>query len=136
MQIIPYLTFAGDCAEAFRFYEEALEGEIQALLPFEGNPGCEEMPAEWRDKVLHACLKVGDFLLMGSDPPPQMRRQPAGISVNLNVETPAEAERVFQALSEGATVHMPLGETFWAQRFGMLTDRYGTPWMVNCSKPG
>ena len=93
------------------------------------------MPSEWRKKILHARLTVGDQALMGSDAPPERYDKPQGFSVSLNVDKPAEAERIFRALSENGKVQMPLEQTFWAVRFGMCVDRFGTPWMVNCEQP-
>jgi PhnB protein len=93
------------------------------------------VPAEWRKKIIHARLVGNGMLLMGSDAPPDRYEPMKGFSVTLNVKEPAEAERVFNALAENGSVRMPLGETFWAKKFGMLTDRFGTPWMINCEKP-
>ena len=87
-----------------------------------------------RDKIMHVHMTVGDQVLMGSDAPPGHFEKPQGFSVSLGIDDPAEAERVFNALAEGAQVTMPLQKTFWADRFGMLVDRYGTPWMVNCQQ--
>ena len=84
---------------------------------------------------LHARLVFGDNVLMASDAPPGRFAKMQGFSVTLVVKEPAEAECLFNALAEGATITMPLGETFWAAKFGMLTDRFGTPWMINCEKP-
>ena len=80
-------------------------------------------------------LQLGDKLLMGSDAPPGRQAPRSGFMVNIGVDTPAEADRIFGALSDGGKINMPIQETFWAHRFGMLVDRYGTPWMVNCEKP-
>ncbi len=77
---------------------------------------------------------MGNLVLMGSDAPPERYEKPQGFFVSLGIEKPEDAERIFAALSEKATVLMPIGETFWAQRFGMLVDRFGTPWMINCEK--
>src|SRR3546814_18789931 len=85
------------------------------------------------DKIMHACMEVDGVLLMGGDAPQGMYQKPAGTNVTLNIEEPAEAERIYAALSKGGSITMPLGETFWAKRFGMFTDRYGTPWMINCA---
>ena len=94
----------------------------------------DQVPAEWRQQILHARLTVGDEVLMGSDAPPERYKQPQGISVSLNTKDTSEAERIFHALAENGTVQMPLQETFWAVRFGMLVDRFGTPWMINCEQ--
>ncbi|MGD9501992.1 MAG: VOC family protein [Methyloceanibacter sp.] len=134
MRANPYLTFDGNCEEAFTAYANILGGKIAAMMRFEGAPGTEQMPAEWRQKILHARLAFGDNVLMASDAPQGRFQKMQGMSVTLNIADPAEAERIFAALAEGATVMMPLGETFWALRFGMLTDRFGTPWMINCER--
>lgn len=98
------------------------------------NPLSEEMPPDWRKKILHTTLAVGDYLLQGADVPPESYQRPQGFSVMLHIEDAAEAERVFNALSQSGTVQMPLQEMFWAKRFGMLTDQFGIPWTVNCGK--
>jgi len=133
MRATPYLMFNGNCEAAFKFYEQCLGGTAQ-MSTFAGTPAAEHVPAEMQGNILHACLTAGDVTLMGSDCPPDSYQQPAGISVALHINDPAEAERVFNALAEGGTVQMPLDETFWAARFGMVTDRFGTPWMINCEK--
>ena len=135
MQINPYLTFSGQCEAAFKFYAEVLGGEIIAMMPHEGTPMAEHMPAEWRSKIIHARMMVGDKDLMGSDAPPDRFEQMQGFSVTLGIDDPTDAERIFHALAANGTVRMPIGETFWAVRFGMLVDQFGTPWMINCEKP-
>jgi PhnB protein len=135
MQINPYLSFDGQCEAAFKFYAKVLRGEIVAMLSHAGTPAEAHVAPEWRDKIMHARLQVGDAVLMGSDNPPEHFQKMQGCSVSLQVEKPAEAERVFKELSEKGTVALPIQETFWAQRFGMLVDRYGVPWMINCEKP-
>jgi PhnB protein len=131
----PYLSFNGECEAAFRFYAECFGGRIDAMVPHKGTPAEEHVPAQWRDKIMHAMLTFGDQVLMGSDTPPERYDQPKGTYVALHFDDPAEAERVFSALGAGGAIQMPLEETFWAKRFGMLVDRFGTPWMVNCSPP-
>ena len=84
---------------------------------------------------MHARLAVGNFVLMGSDAPPERYEKPKGFSVSININDPSEAERLFEELSQNGTVGMPIGKTFWAERFAMLVDRFGTPWMINC-EPG
>ena len=90
------------------------------------------MPADWRDKILHARLIVDGAALMGSDAPPDRYQAPKGFSVSLQLKDTAEAERIFSALAENGQVKMPIQQTFWAARFGMLADQYGIPWMINC----
>ncbi|HWP83804.1 MAG TPA: VOC family protein [Terriglobia bacterium] len=135
MQLNPYLLFKGQCEEAFQFYAALLGGKIAALMPHQGTPAEQHVPPEWRAKILHARLEIGDQVLMASDCPPDRYEPPRGFSVTLNLKSPKEAERIFQALAENGTVQMPLEKTFWAERFGMCVDRFGIPWMVNCEPP-
>ncbi len=132
MQMNPYLFFNGQCEAAFKAYEECLGGKIEAMIPHAGTPAEQQVPAEWASKILHARMTVGNQVLMASDAPPGRYQEPQGFSVSLEVKDPAEAERIFKALAENGSVHMPFQKTFWAERFGMLTDRFGTPWMINC----
>ncbi|HKU21933.1 MAG TPA: VOC family protein [Terriglobales bacterium] len=132
MQLNSYLHFNGQCEEAFKFYEKVLGGKIEAIFPHEGTPAAEHVPPEWRKKIMHVRMSVGDQVLMGSDVPPGHYNQPQGFRVNISIKDPAEAERVFKALADKGKVTMPLEKTFWAQRFGMLSDQFGTPWMINC----
>jgi PhnB protein len=134
MQLNPYLTFDGRCEEAFKFYEQVLGAKIVVLMRHEGTPMAEHAPAEWRKKILHGRISVNGALLMGSDAPPERYEESKGFYVTLGISDPAEAERVFAALAKGGTVRMPLQETFWATRFGMLADQFGIPWMINCEK--
>lgn len=134
MQIQPYLTFNGDCEEAFKSYEKILGGRIENMTTHEGSPMADQTPPEWRKKIMHARLIVGDNVLMGSDHPSKQREEIKGFSLALNIDEPKEAERVFHALAESGKVIMPLQKTFWAPHFGMLVDRFGVPWMVNCEK--
>jgi PhnB protein len=129
-----YLNFNGDCQEAFKFYEKALGGKIEMVFPYEGSPMAEQVPAEWRSKVMHARMTIGNYTLMGSDAAPSCYSKPTGYAINIAVKTAVEAEKFFAALSDGAQIGMPIAETFWAIRFGMLTDKFGVPWMVNAEK--
>jgi PhnB protein len=132
MQSNTYLNFNGNCEGAFKFYEQCLGGKIVAMMTHAESPMAEQTPAEWRDKILHVQLNVGDMVLMGSDAPPEYFEKPQGFNVNLQFDDVTEAERIFSALSKDGMVKMPIQETFWAARFGMLVDRFGTPWMINC----
>jgi PhnB protein len=134
MQIHTYLLYDGQCGEAFRLYERVLGGKIDFIQTHGESPMADQTPPELRDKIMHVHMTVGDQVLMGSDAPMQHFEKPQGFSVSLGIDDPAEAERVFNGLAEGGTVTMPLQKTFWAGRFGMLVDRYGIPWMVNCEK--
>ena len=134
MQFIPYLGFDGNAREAMEFYATVFRGQLH-LMTFADSPMAAEMPKEAQGRVMHAYIDAGGGALMGADAPPGSNVD-AGGCVNAQVTDVAEAERLFAALSEGARViQMPLQETFWAQRFGMLIDRYGKAWMVNCLKP-
>ncbi len=130
-----YLHFDGNCEEAFKFYEKVLGAKIQTVFRFEGSPAASEVPAEMGNKVLHGRITIGDKTIMGSDAPPGRYSKPRGFSINIDSKDVAEAERVFKALGEGGQVHMPIAETFWAKRFGMLVDKFEIPWMVNVEKP-
>jgi len=135
MQVNTYITFDGSCEEAFTRYQQILGGRITIMMRHAGTPAAAHVPAEWQDKIMHACLDLGGGLLMASDAPPDRFKQPQGFSVQIAVEAVGEAERVFAALAEHGSVGMPLQQTFWAERFGMLVDRFGVPWMLNCILP-
>jgi PhnB protein len=134
MRMNPYLLFNGQCEAAFQFYAECLGGKIEAMFAHAGTPAEQQVSPEWRNKILHARLLVGDDVLMGSDAPPDRYEVPKGFSVSLQVKDAAEAERIFRTLAENGTVRMPLQQTFWAVRFGMLVDRFGIPWMISCEQ--
>jgi PhnB protein len=136
MHVNPYLVFNGDCETAIKFYQQTLGGEITMMMTHAGTPMEAHTPPEWHGKILHASLKIGDTVLMASDAPPDRYEKPKGFSVSLVLEDTAEAERIFKTLSEGGSVQMPIQQTFWAARFGMLTDKYAIPWMINCNQPG
>jgi PhnB protein len=130
----PYLYFNGNCKEAMTFYAEVLGGRIETMMTYAEAPDEEPQPPALRDKIIHAYLKFEDQALMASDAPPELFERMQGFSVQIAVGDPGEAERLFTALADGGEVRMPLKETFWASRFGMLVDRFGVPWMVNCNK--
>ncbi len=131
MQLCPYLLFNGDCEEAFKFYEQLLGGKIEGMSRHGGSAAEQHVPEEWRDKILHARMTVGDSLLLASDAPPGNYQQPQGFSVSILLKDPAEGERIFNALAENGTVQMAFAKTFWSPGFGMCVDRFGIPWMVN-----
>ncbi|HZS83788.1 MAG TPA: glyoxalase/bleomycin resistance/extradiol dioxygenase family protein [Stellaceae bacterium] len=134
MKINPYLSFNGQCEAAFKFYEKCFGGRIVAKITFGEMPMAEQCAPMQREKIAHIRLVIGDQVLMGSDTPPEHYEAPKGTQVTLNIEAPEEADRVFNALADGATITMPIQKTFWAKRFGMLVDRFGTPWMINCEE--
>ena len=132
MSLNPYLHFNGQCETAFKFYEKVLGGKIESMMTHGDSPMADKVSADWRNKIMHAKLTVGDGILMGSDAPPQYYKKPQGFSVSFSLKDPAKAEKIFKALSEKGEVEMPLQQTFWAKRFGMCTDQFGIAWMINC----
>jgi PhnB protein len=135
MQLSPYLSFNGQCEEAFKFYEKCLGGKITGMSTHERAEVIDKTPPEWRHKVLFASLKVGNEMLLGSDLPPHRYVAPRGSYVSLVLKDAAEAERIFNALAENGRVEMAIQETFWAARFGTVVDRFGISWMINCLRP-
>ncbi len=134
MQLNSYLSFNGNCEEAFNFYAKCLDGKVEGAFTYGESPTAKDVPAEFQKKIMHATLVVGDQNIMGADMTADRYRKPEGISLSIGISDAARAEKIFRALSDGANVTMPIQETFWAERFGMLTDKFGIPWMVNCSK--
>lgn len=132
MHLNPYLIFDGRCEAAFKYYQQVLGGEIVMMMTHGDSPVAGQVPKEWNDKIMHARLEIGSMVLMGSDSPPSHYEKAQGFSISLSMTDPAEAERIFKALADKGEVRMPLQQTFWAARFGMLVDQFGTPWMVNC----
>jgi len=134
MQLNPYLLFNGQCEEAFKLYEKVLGGKIEGMRTHAGSPAEGQVRAEWRDKVLHAYIRLGDTVLMASDAPPGHYQPPSGFYVSIRVKDVAEAERIFHALAEDGIVHMPIAATFFSPSFGMVVDQFGIPWMINCER--
>jgi PhnB protein len=132
---LTHLHFRGNCSEAFKFYAATFGGRIVFSMTYGEAPGAAQASPAARDQIIHARVELGDDALLGCDVPPDRYEKPRGFNVMANAEDAAHAERLFRVLSEGGTVSMPIQETFWAYRFGMCTDRFGTPWMVNCAKP-
>jgi PhnB protein len=130
------LAFDGQCETAFRLYERCFNGRITFMLRWAESPSAAEAPAGWEAKVYHATLTIGDVAIMGSDVPPGRYQPPQGVSLVLQMDDAAAAERIFQTLSERGRVEMPLQETHWASRFGSLVDRFGVPWSINCVRAG
>jgi PhnB protein len=133
MKLNPHLSFGGQCEAAFQFYERCFGGKILTMLTYGNSPMAEQVPPEWRGKIVHATLTVGDNVLMGADVLPEQYEKPKGFQVLLDINDPVDAERIFQALSENGTVQMPLQKTFWADLFGVFVDQYGVPWEINCT---
>ena len=135
-QLSAYLSFDGNCAEAMRFYEKTLGGTMQMMMTVGEAPDTEQFPPEAKKRIMHASLAYGQGILMASDSMPgQPYEGMKGFGVALTIETVAEARRVFDAFAEGGHVGMPFEKTFWVEGFGMVTDRFGTPWLINGGKP-
>jgi PhnB protein len=128
------LSFDGQCETAFKLYERCFGGNIAIMLRWGESPMAQDAPPNWSGKILYARLRIGDFDLVGGDALPGTYESPRGMSVMINLNDPAEAERLFQVLSENGSIRMGLEETFWAHRYGVLTDRFGIPWEINCEK--
>jgi PhnB protein len=134
MQVHPYLFFDGRCEEAIEFYKKALGAEVRTMMRFKDMPDPDQhgmVPPGSGDKIMHASLRIGEAEVMASDGECQGRPVFQGFSLSLDLSSEAEAEKVFAALADGGKIQMPLGRTFFALRFGMLTDRFGVHWMVH-----
>jgi PhnB protein len=130
-----YLSFNGQCEAAFRFYEERLGATGASLFAYANSPMASDVPPGWETKIMHGSITLGGIIVAGADPPPGQYEQPKGFRIFLEVDDPAETERLFNALAENATIEMPLQPTFWALLFGVLTDQFGIPWTISCSQP-
>jgi PhnB protein len=135
MSLNAYLFFDGRCAEALAIYADLLGGKVEFSQTYGDSPAAADAGPEAKDMIMHASLRIGDDVVMASDSPPQYQEKPQGFSMSLGFTDLAKARRVFDALAEGGTVKMPMEKTFWAAGFGMLTDRFGIPWMINCENP-
>ncbi|MBD1915716.1 MULTISPECIES: VOC family protein [Cyanophyceae] len=135
MKLYSYLSFNGNCEAAFAYYAQVLGGKVGDKMTYGESPMADQVPEEWRDKIMHSQLILGDQELMGADSMPEYFEEPKGTSVLIAIEDPDKAEHVFAALAENGTIKMPIQETFWAARFGMVVDQFGTPWLINCDRP-
>jgi PhnB protein len=132
-QAIAYLSFNGNCADAFRFYERALRGKLEVLMSGADSPMADQMPKEFAHRIIHARLVLpGGGTIYGGDCPVNMPYEGIkGVSMTVDYETTDLAEKVFADLAEGGQVTMPMQPAFWARQWGMLVDKFGTPWIVN-----
>lgn len=135
MQLNPYLTFTGNAEEALEYYRNVLGGELE-VMRFAGTPAAKHAPPGWENKVLHARLSTPAGIIMASDASPEQAGQPGGrFNLALQIDDEREAEAIFSKLAAGGQITMPIEETFWAKKFGMLKDRFGIGWLVNCPNP-
>ena len=135
MQIIPYLSFKGECEAAFKFYEQCLGARLGQVFRYGGSPMAGEVPADWSDKIMHGSVTIGDLMLNGGDVAPDRYEEPRGFSLSIQISNTDDAERIFRDLATDGKVVVPLAQTFWAARFGMVVDRFGIPWLINCEEP-
>jgi PhnB protein len=136
VQINPYLSFKGECEAAFTFYAQCFGGQLGAIFRYAGTSLEHQVPADWQDKVMHGSVTVGEQVLMGGDVAPDAYDAPKGFTLSIQMKSVADAERIFHELANGGGVVLPLEKTFWAERFGMLVDRFGIPWQINCEGSG
>ncbi len=135
MTLNTYLNYGGNCEEAFHFYEQHLGGKITFLMTHGEMPGANAVPAGWEKKVLHARLHLGGTDLLGSDVPPERFQPMRSVYLSLTLKSSEEAEQVHATLAEGGDIFMPMQETFFATRFSMLRDKFGTSWMLMHERP-
>jgi PhnB protein len=136
MEMNPYLYFCGDCEAAFSLYAECFDGKVGELFRYRGTPLANQVPADWQDKVMHGSVTVAEQVLMGGDVAPEGYQKPQGFSLSLQLKNPTQAERIFRLLAQDGSIVVALEKTFWAARFGMLVDRFGIPWLINCEDVG
>ena len=132
MQMTPYVNFNGQCEAAFTLYEQCLGGQLGTLFRYAGTPMADQVPADWQDKVMHGSITIGDQVLAGADVAPHLYEEPKGFSLSLQMTSTTDADRIFHMLAKDGTVVMPLEKTFWAARFGVVVDRFGIRWLINC----
>ena len=132
MEMATYLSFKGDCEAAFRFYEACLGATVGPMFRYAGTPFADQVSSDWHDKVMHASLTLGNQVLMAADQPPERYEAPKGFSLSLQMNDTTDAERIFGELASGGKILSPLEKTFWAERFGVVVDRFGITWLINC----
>ena len=135
MRVNTYLNYGGNCAEAFRFYEEHLGGRIGMMMKHSDMPDPSKVISGMENAVLHATITIGETMLMASDVPADRRKPMRSVYLALNIASDADAERLFALLAEGGEVFMPMQETFFASRFAQLRDKFGTSWMLIHERP-
>src|SRR2546423_324274 len=131
-ELSSYISFRGECEAAFKFYEEVLGAKPGLIFRYADTPMADVVPDGWDTKIMHGSVTIGRHVLEGADVPPERYEEPKGFSLSLNVRSVNEAERLFQELAKGGRVVYRIEKTFWSERFGMVIDRFGIPWMINC----
>jgi PhnB protein len=135
MKLHTYLNYGGNCEQAFRFYQKHLGGKIIMMMTHGQMPDPSKVAPEWKNAILHARLSIGETVLMGADVPPDRFQPMRSAYLSLTVASNEEAERIYNLLSEGGQIFMPMEETFFAFRFAMLRDKFGTSWMIIHERP-
>ena len=135
MKLHTYLNYGGNCEQAFRFYEQHLGGKITLLVTHGEQPNANDVPPEWKKAILHARISIGDTELFGADIPPDRFQPMRSAYLTLTVGSNDEAERIYALLADGGQIFMKMEETFFAFRFAMLRDRFGTSWMIIHERP-
>ena len=136
MKVQAYITFGGRCEEALEFYKKSIGAEVTSLMRWKESPDAAmKSPPGYEEKVMNAVFRIGETELMADDGMGEKQAEFKGMTLAIEVADDAEAKRVFTALGEGGNVQMPLVKTFWTSSFGMLTDKFGVPWMVNVAAP-
>jgi PhnB protein len=130
MKLYTYLNYGGNCRQAFEFYEEHLGGRITSVATHGEVAEPNTIPPDWKNAVLHARMELGDTVLLGADIPPDRFQPMRSAYLTLMVDSDAEANRIYALLTEGGQIFMAMEETFFARRFAMLRDRFGTSWML------
>ncbi|MFZ0412644.1 MAG: VOC family protein, partial [Candidatus Acidiferrales bacterium] len=135
MKLNTYLNYGGNCEQAFRFYEKHLGGKITAIMTHGEQPGANDVPSDWKKAILYARMTLGETDIMASDVPPDRFQPMRSVYLSLSVASSEEAERIHALLAEGGQIFMPMAETFFALRFSMLRDKFGTSWMIIHERP-
>lgn len=135
MKLHTYLNYGGNCEQAFRFYERHLGGKITMMMTHGQQPNPKDVSPDWKNAILHARIDIGETELMGADVPPDRFQPMRSAYLSLTVSSIDEAERIYKLLSDGGQIFMPMEETFFAFRFAMLRDKFGTSWMILHERP-
>lgn len=132
MNLGTYVSFKGDCRAAFKFYVDALGAKPGLIFRYGDSPMVDALPPDWDNMVMHGSVTINGHLLEGADVPPERYEEPKGFSLSLFPKSVDEAVRLFEQLADGGRILYPIEKTFWSERFGMVVDRFGIPWMINC----
>jgi PhnB protein len=135
MKLDIYLNYGGNCEQAFRFYEQELGGKITMMMRHGEQPNAARVPANWKNAILHARIEVGKTVLMGADIPPDRFQPMRSAYLTLTADSAEQAERLYALLADGGQIFMKMEETFFASRFAMLRDKFGTSWMLLHERP-